>query len=59
MTILGPSLCALLALRFNLDSYSNNWASPQAALLFWCVFIVVVALIVGITLWLFRRMRPH
>jgi hypothetical protein len=58
MSVLGFGLCELIALRFNLDSYSNIWASPQAALLFWCAF-AAVTLIVGITLWLFRRMRPH
>ncbi len=49
----------MLALKFNLDDYSNMWASPQAALIFWAAFIVVVGLIAGITVWAFRRMRPH
>lgn len=59
MTLLGLTLWGVFALRFNLDDYANIWASPQAALLFWAGFVVVVALIVGITLWVFRRMRPH
>ena len=59
MTLLGLTLWGVLALRFNLDDYTNIWASPQAALLFWAAFVVVVALIVTITLWVFRRMRPH
>ena len=50
---------ALPALRFDLDEYSNIWASPKAALIFWVCFLVVVGLIAGLTLWVFRRMRPH
>jgi hypothetical protein len=49
----------MLALRFDLDDYSNMWASPHAALYFWGGFVVIMALIVGITLYAFRKMRPH
>jgi hypothetical protein len=59
MIVLGFTLCGLFALRFNLDDYSNIWSSPQAALLFWSVFTVAIVVIVGVTLWIFRRMRPH
>jgi hypothetical protein len=50
---------ALFAIRFSLDDYTNWGNSPTAALLFWSCFVVVVALIVGLTLWVFRRVRPH
>jgi hypothetical protein len=59
MTLLGFTLFGLFALRFDLDDYSNIWSSPQAALLFWSVFVVAIVVIVGVTLWIFRRMRPH
>ncbi len=59
MTALLGSLICVLALRFNLDDYGSFWASPKAALIFWVAFIVVVALIAGLTMWMFRRMRPH
>jgi hypothetical protein len=49
----------MLALRFNLDGVTTMYNSPQAALLFWGSFTVVVLLIVGVTLWVYRRMRPH
>jgi len=49
----------LLDLRFSLDDYTNWYNSPYAALWFWAAFTIVVLLIVGITLWWFRRMRPH
>jgi hypothetical protein len=49
----------MLALRFDLDDYTNMWASPHAALLFWAAFVIVVAVIVGATLWATRKMRPH
>jgi hypothetical protein len=58
MTLLGFTLFGLFALRFNLDDYSNIWSSPQAALLFWSVFVAIVV-IVGVTLLIFRRMRSH
>ncbi len=57
--LLGSVFSGVLALRFNLDDYTNIYASPKAALLFWAVFVVVVAIITGVTLWMFRRMRPH
>lgn len=59
MTLFGPLASVLLALRFSLDDYTNWYNSPNAALVFWSFFTVVVLLIVGITLWVFRRMRPH
>jgi hypothetical protein len=59
MTLLGLTLYGVFALRFNLDDYTNIYNSPNAALLFWSCFTVVVLLIIGITLWFFRRMRPH
>jgi hypothetical protein len=49
----------MLALRFDLDDYSNRWASPHAALLFWGGFLVIAALVTGITLYAFRKIRPH
>ena len=49
----------LFALRFSLDQYTDWYNSPNAALLFWSVFTAVVLLIVAVTLWVFRRMRPH
>lgn len=52
-------MSGLLALRFNLDDYTNMYASPRAALLFWAAFVVIVAIVVGVTLFMFRRMRPH
>ncbi len=55
MTYLAP----LFALRFSLDEYTNWYNSPSAALLFWGIFIGVVLLITVITLYVFRRMRPH
>jgi hypothetical protein len=58
-TVCGPLLSGLLAIRFDLDAYTNMWNSPQAALLFWGCFAVVVLVVVGLLFWLFRRMRPH
>jgi hypothetical protein len=57
--LLGSVMSGLLALRFNLDDYTNMYASPRAALLFWAAFVVIVAIVVGVTLFMFRRMRPH
>lgn len=57
--LLGPLTSGLLAIRFNLDDYTNMYASPHAALVFWACFVVIVAIVVGITLFVFRRMRPH
>ena len=57
--LLGSIIGGLLAIRFNLDDYTNMYASPHAALLFWAGFVIVVAIIVGVTLYVFRRMRPH
>ena len=59
MTFLDPLTSVLFALRFNLDQYTDWYNSPNAALLFWSVFTAVVLLIIAITLWVFRRMRPH
>jgi hypothetical protein len=59
MTFLDPLASVLLALRFNLDQYTDWYNSPNAALLFWSVFTAVVLLIIAITAWVFRRMRPH
>ena len=59
MTLLAPVLGALLALRFSLDSYTNWWNSPGAALYFWSFFFAVVIVIVAVTLYVFRKMRPH
>jgi hypothetical protein len=59
MTFLDPLASVLFALRFNLDQYTDWYNSPNAALLFWSVFVAVLLLIVAITLWVFRRMRPH
>ena len=59
MTFLDPLSSVLLAIRFSLDDYTNWYNSPNAALLFWSFFFVVVLLIVAITLWVFRRVRPH
>ncbi len=49
----------MLALRFDLDDSSNMWATPHAALIFWGGFVVIAALVIGITLFAFRKMRPH
>jgi len=49
----------MLALRFDLDDYTNMWASPHAALLFWSAFALVVVFVTGFTLYTFRKMRPH
>jgi hypothetical protein len=59
VTVLDPLSSSLLAIRFSLDDYTNWYNSPNAALLFWSCFTVVVVLITAITLWVFRRMRPH
>ncbi len=53
------SLAPLFALRFSLDEYTSWYNSPSAALLFWGIFIAVLLLITAVTLWVFRRMRPH
>ena len=59
MTILDPLTSVLFAIRFSLDDYTNWYNSPNAALLFWSCFAVILLLIVAITLWVSRRMRPH
>jgi hypothetical protein len=59
MTFLDPLASVLFALRFSLDQYTDWYNSPNAALLFWSVFVAAILLIVVITLWVFRRMRPH
>ena len=59
MTFLDPLTSVLFALRFSLDQYTDWYNSPNAALLFWSVFLAVILLIVAITMWVFRRMRPH
>jgi hypothetical protein len=59
MTLLDPLVGVILALRFSLDQYTNWYNSPNAALLFWSCFTAVVLVVVGITLWVFRSMRPH
>jgi hypothetical protein len=59
MTFHDPLTSVFLALRFSLDSYTDWYNSPNAALIFWSCFTAGVLLIVGITLWVFRRMRPH
>ena len=59
MTFLAPLTSVLLAIRFSLDDYTNWYNSPNAALLFWSCFTAVLLLIVAVTLWVFRRMRPH
>jgi hypothetical protein len=59
MSLLDPLAGVLLALRFSLDDYTNWYNSPNAALLFWSCFVAVILLIVVVTLWVFRRMRPH
>jgi hypothetical protein len=59
MTVLDPLVTVLLAIRFSLDDYTNWYNSPNAALLFWSCFAVILLLIVAVTLWVFRRMRPH
>jgi len=51
MTFLDPLISVLLAIRFSLDDYTNWYNSPNAALLFWPCFIVVVLVIVALTLW--------
>jgi hypothetical protein len=50
---------ALLAIRFSLDDYTDWYNSPKAALLFWACFTVVLLVIIGLMLFVFRRMRPH
>ena len=59
MTFLDPLASVLLAIRFSLDDYTNWYNSPSAALLFWSCFAAILLLIVAITMWMFRRMRPH
>ena len=59
MTLLASLAGELFALRFSLDQYTDWYNSPNAALLFWSVFTAVLLLVVAITLWVFRRMRPH
>jgi hypothetical protein len=59
MTFLDPLAGVLFALRFSLDQYTDWYNSPNAALLFWSIFVAAILLIVVITLWVFRRMRPH
>ncbi len=59
MTFLDPLASVLFALRFSLDQYTDWYNSPNAALLFWSVFTAVVLLIIAVTMWAFRRMRPH
>lgn len=49
----------LLAIRFSLDAYTNWWNSPGAAQWFWSFFFAVVIVIVAVTLYVFRKMRPH
>jgi len=59
MTLLTPVLGVLFALRFSLDDYTNWYNSPNAAVYFWSFFFAVVLVIVVVTLWVFRKMRPH
>jgi hypothetical protein len=59
MTFLDPLSTVLLAIRFSLDDYTNWYNSPNAAVLFWSCFAAILLLIVAITLWMFRRVRPH
>ncbi|MGA2395194.1 MAG: hypothetical protein ABSH03_17775 [Candidatus Lustribacter sp.] len=59
MTLLAPVLGVLFALRFSLDDYTNWYNSPGAAVYFWSFFFAVVLVIVVVTLWVFRKMRPH
>jgi hypothetical protein len=49
----------MFALRFDLDDYTTIWASPHAALLFWAAFVLVVVVVTCLTMYAFRRMRPH
>jgi hypothetical protein len=49
----------LLAIRFSLDDYTDWYNSPKAAMLFWACFAVVLLVIIPLTLWVFRRIRPH
>ena len=48
-----------LALRFSLDDYTNWYNSPNAAIYFWSAFAVLMAVIVILLFWVFRKMRPH
>lgn len=44
-----------LALKFSLDEYTSWWNSPQAAIWFWVIFVLVMLLLVGgIGYWLYR-----
>jgi hypothetical protein len=50
---------AMLALRFSLDSYTDWYNSPGAAIYFCSAFTAMVLLIIALMMWAFRRMRPH
>jgi hypothetical protein len=50
---------AALALRFSLDSYTDWYNSPGAAIYFWSAFTAMVLIVVALMMWAFRRMRPH
>ena len=49
----------VLGLRFSLDTWTNFANSPNAAWIFWGVFLVVAAVAISVTLWVFRHARPH
>jgi len=59
MALFDPLFSVVLALRFSLDDYTTWYNSPSAAQLFWSFFFAVLLLIVLITMWVVRRMRPH
>jgi heme exporter protein D len=50
---------AVLALRFSLDSYTDWYNSPGAAIYFWSAFTAVVLIVIALMMFVFRRMRPH
>jgi len=55
MTTAALALPRVLLLKFNLDEYTSWWNSPQAALYFWCAFVLVALLVAGgVTLWMAR-----
>ena len=42
-----PLAMRVLALKFDLNEYTNWWNSPQAALYFWLGFILIVVVVGG------------
>ena len=59
MTFLDRIAGIVLALRLNLDVYTDWYNSPNAAIYFWSAFTVVILVIIALMLFVFRRMRPH